>query len=274
MNRLATLLFAAAAAPAFSAESAIEIVRRSLDHDNRNWERANDYTFERRSVQKQLDGDGKVRSTESETRDIIVLYGRPLSRLIEKNGKPVSGKDQAREEERFNKELDKRRRESQDVNGKERERYLKRREEQRQFAREIPEAFNFTLAGEEVVDGHAAYIISAEPKPGYEPRDPRARFLQKMRGKLWIDKQEYQWIKVEAETTDTISFGLFLARLGPGARLIFEQQRVNGELWLPAHAFIKLDARLALLKKLRGEVQIDYLNYRKFSTDSTITIIE
>lgn len=273
MIRLTTLLLVASL-PAGAAESALEIVRRSLDRDSLNWERGNDYTFQQQSVQRQLDGSGKLKKSESRTHDIIIIRGRPCSRLIEKDGKPLSPKDRQKEDERFDKELEKRRRESEEQNSKERQRYLKQREEQRRFAREIPQAFDFTLAGEETISGHPVYVIAAEPKPGYKPRDSSAKFLPKIHGKLWIDKSEYQWVKVEAETTDTISFGLFLARLGPGSVLGFEQQRVNDEVWLPARAHFKLDARLALLKKLRAEIQIDYRNYRKFSTDSKITIIE
>ena len=68
--------------------------------------------------------------------------------------------------------------------------------------------------------------------------------------------------------TDTISFGLFLARLSPGSRLSFEQTRVNDEIWLPLHAQIRVDARLGLLMKVDAEVDVTYRDYRKFQTDS------
>ena len=64
---------------------------------------------------------------------------------------------------------------------------------------------------------------------------------------------------------------LKLARLDPGARMVFEQRRVHGEVWLPSHARMQLAARLALVKKLRGEVEVFWRDYRKFQSDSRIT---
>ena len=254
---------------------AVEIVRRSMSHDQDNWQRAKDYTFEMKSVNRTLDKKGSPTKTRAETHEILVMYGRPIGRLIEKEGKPLTGGEKRKEDEEFEKELAKRRKESQEENSKERRKYLEKREEARRFAREVPDAFNFTLLGSEKLGGRDVYVISAEPKPGYKPHDSQARMLlPKLRGKLWIDKEEYQWVKIEAETIDTISFGLFLARLGRGAQLTFEQSRVNDELWLPSHGYIKVDGRLALLKKVRADAEIHFGKYRKFQTDSKLIVAE
>ncbi len=265
------LLLLVATVPALAADDADAIVRRSLDLDNRNWERAKDYTFRETSLTREYDAARHVKKTESETHDITILYGRPLSRLIEKNGKPLSERDAAKESAKFDRELEKRRRESQDENSRERRKFEERRRRNRQFAQEIPNAFTFTLRGEENVDGHPAWIIAAEPKPGFQPRDTREKFLPKLRGVIWIDKSEYQWVRVEAETIDTISLGWFLARLGPGATLRFEQKRVNDEVWLPARGFITFDGRL-LINRFRGDVEIEYRDYRRFQTDTRIIV--
>jgi len=68
----------------------------------------------------------------------------------------------------------------------------------------------------ETVDGRALYVIQGEPKPGYVPRGKNAKFLTKLRGQLWIDQNDYRWVKADLETIDTISFGWFVARLHKG----------------------------------------------------------
>lgn len=256
-----------------AADNAVDIVRKSLDLDNRNWQRAKDYTFRETSVQRERDAGGNVKKTESEVHEIFVINGRPVSRLVEKNGKPLAGKELAKEDEKFDREVAKRRRETDEENSRERKKYEERRARQRKFADEIPAAFDFKIAGEELVGGHPAWIIDATPKPGFKPNDDRAKFLPKIKARLWIDKQEYQWVKVQAETTEAITFGLFLARLGPGATLQFEQKRINDEVWLPSRADIRLDAR-ALFKKLRGDIEVTYTDYKKFQTETKITIAE
>jgi hypothetical protein len=87
---------------------------------------------------------------------------------------------------------------------------------------------------------------------------------------LWIDKTEYQWVRLEAETTGTISYGLFLARLNPGAKLIFEQTRVNDEIWLPRREFMRGSGRLGLVKKVAMEEELTWSNYRKFQVESKV----
>ena len=77
-------------------------------------------------------------------------------------------------------------------------------------------------------------------------------------------------VKLDAEALDTVSFGLFLVRLNKGARFTLEHTRVNEEVWLPKRVQAAVDARLALVKKFRGQVDVTFSNYRKFQSDSRI----
>jgi hypothetical protein len=65
-----------------------------------------------------------------------------------------------------------------------------------------------------------------------------------------------------------VDFGLL--RIAPGSSMHFDQTRVNDEIWLPSGLPIRFEARVALLKVLRGEYDIHYSNYRKFQSDSKI----
>ena len=85
-----------------------------------------------------------------------------------------------------------------------------------------------------------------------------------------IDQSEYQWVRIEAKTLETISAGLVLARLNPGATLIFEQTRINDEVWLPKRQFVSGSGRLALLKKLSEQQETIWSDYRKFRVDSKV----
>jgi hypothetical protein len=60
------------------------------------------------------------------------------------------------------------------------------------------------------------WVIAATPKTGHTPKRSDAKPLTKVKSELWVDKAEYQWVRLEAETIDTISFGWILARLNPG----------------------------------------------------------
>ena len=262
------------ALPAVAAESALDIVKRSLELQERNFQRSRDYTYQQRQVSRESDGAGRVKTTKTETYDVLRLYGHPYTRLIEKDGKPLSATEERKQEERLRKEMEKRRKETEDPNSKERREFEKDRAREERLLREIPEAFTFQIAGEERVSGKPAWIIQAEPKARYRPKEAIAGMFAKMRGKLWIDQAEYQWVKLEAETIDTISFGLILARLSKGSAFRFEQKRVNDEVWLPSSALIAANGRVALLKKFRADLEVSYSNYKKFQSDSKIVSTE
>ncbi|MBZ5525779.1 MAG: hypothetical protein LAP21_26455 [Acidobacteriia bacterium] len=269
---------AAAASPAEeSSASALpptsdarEIVRRSVEIDHHNFERARNYTARQREVEKHLDKHGQVKLTEIKTWDITFLSGEPYSRLIEKDDKPLSEKDQQKEEEKMEKFIAKHRDESEHEREKRQAKEEKERQEGRLFLRDVVNAFDFRLAGEEQIDGHGVYIIEATPRKDFHPTQPHADLLAKVQGRLWIEKDDYNWVKAGIETIDTISFGLFLARIHKGSRLEFEQTRVNNEIWLMRRVAINASARLALLKNEAVDQEDIFSNYRKFTTGTRI----
>lgn len=59
-----------------------------------------------------------------------------------------------------------------------------------------------------------------------------------------------------------------MVRLHPGTRLEFETVKVGEEVWMPSHAWVRGNGRLALLKKINVEIDSRWDNYRKFQADS------
>jgi hypothetical protein len=261
--RAAPLAILLGTAPWLSAEDAAQIVRNSVTRDSRNWEIARDYTYLEEREERRSGS-----TAERSTFEVMMLYGQPYRRLVRRNGLPLPESEERKERQKSEKEAAARKNESPEKRRKRLAGYEKRRAEERRFFSEIPDAYTFTLAGEENVNGRPAWVINARPRQGYTPRMAQARFLKHMQGRLWIDKAEYQFVKADAETLDTISVGLFVARLQKGAR-IFEQVRVNDEVWLPHRAFVKFAARIALVKRMAGEHEITWSDYRKFRADST-----
>jgi hypothetical protein len=250
--------------------SAQEIVKRSVERDARNFERFKDYTFHEFTEQKRLDKRGKVSHADRELDEVLMLGGRPYSRVLERDGKPLSEKESRREQSKLDKEAAKRAKET----DRDRARYEKDRLEERRFAREIPDAFTFMLLGEERIDGLPVWKIQANPKPGFKPREGRADLLKKVRGTLWIEQTGYQWVRAEIDVIGTISWGLFVLRIPAGAKISFSQTRVNDEVWLPKQIHVRADAKLALMKTFRMDLDVAYSDYRKFRAESQILDIQ
>jgi hypothetical protein len=75
---------------------------------------------------------------------------------------------------------------------------------------------------------------------------------------------------MDVECIDTVSLGLFLARVHKGSRIVFEQTRVNDEVWLPKHVSVKIDVRLALLKNFNAEQEQTFRDYKKFRASARV----
>ncbi|HXA63550.1 MAG TPA: hypothetical protein VNV82_00295 [Bryobacteraceae bacterium] len=270
MQLIISLALAAISASIAGAQDAREIVRKSVELDQANWLRMKDYTWIAHETERDLDSKGTVKSEKTKAWETLVLYGQPHRRMLERDGKPLPPDEQRTEQAK----LDKLAAKLQDETPEQRQRrvtdYEKKRQKDRDFLREVTDLYDFHLEGDQEVDGHAAWVISATPKPGYQPKRGDAKPLRKIRGKIWIDKAEYQWVRLEAETTDTISFGLFIARLNPGAKLVFEQTRVNDEIWLPKRESVTGSGRLGLVKKIALQQELVWSNYRKFQVESKV----
>jgi hypothetical protein len=266
----AILSAAALCAQPLHAQDVREIVRKSVELDQANWLRMKDYTWTAKNTERHLDSAGKTKSVDTEAWETLVLDGELHRRIIERNGKQLSPDEQRKQQEKLDKAVAKLERETPDQRQRRLQELEKNREKDREFLREIPELYDFRLEGDAKVDGHDAWVIDATPKPDYKPKLRDAKPLLKIKGKLWIDKAEFQWVRLEAETTDTISFGLFLARLNPGAKLVFEQTRVNDEIWLPKREFTSGTGRLGLVKKIAMEQELTWSSYRKFQVDSRV----
>lgn len=248
-----------------------ELIQKVADNDDKNDKLQRDYTYIEREVEHKLDGKGNTKSTETKTYEVLEIYGDQVQRLIEKDDKPLSPKEAAKEDEKIQKIIDKRKNETE----KQREKRLKAeekdREESRKWVHEISDAYNFRLVGTEPVGGREAWVIAAEPRPGFVPHLKYANYLSKFHGRVWIDKADLELSKMDAECLDTFSWGLFLARFHKGSRFTLEQTRVNNEVWLPLHLDVKVGVRLALLKGFNIEDEQTFRDYKKFRTDAKIT---
>jgi hypothetical protein len=270
--RVSLLLLLASAMPRLIAAQeqpdVMSLIRKAVENDNANDKKAREYMFIERAETKKKDGSGF--KTEIQTREVFYLYGDEVKRLIAKDDKPLPEKDARKEEERIAKLVEKKKNLSESDRRKHEEKAQKDREEERKFLDEVAQAYDFKLQGLESVGGREAWAIGGEPRRDFHPKSKEAKILPKIRFKAWIDKDDTEWVKVEAEVIDNITFGVFLAKLDKGAHFTLEQARVNDELWLPQHVNIVADARL-LFKHFDITSDITYRDYRKFRGEAKIT---
>ena len=253
-----------------AAQDAREIVRRSLEHDQKNLEAARNYTYLERQLERQFDGSGKLKQQNLRTWDVTLQEGSPYRRLVARNDQPLNAEEQKFEQEKLEHNIEDRRKETKEQRERRIADWERRRRRQREPLKELVDALDFRISGQESLNGGEAWVIDATPHPGYKPKSTAGAILLKMKARLWIDQHDYEWIRMEAETLDTVTFGAFLIRIAKGAHIVMEQTRVNDEVWLPKRIALEGSARLFLVKGMHTQLDFTYSQYRKFSTDSRV----
>ncbi len=239
-------------------------------NDQENYQKQKDLTHIEHQVTQHLDKKGKVTGTDSVTREILILYGRRVEHILERNDKPLGPDEQKKQDAKFDKAVDKLQKESPADRQKRIAKFEEQSRRAREFVTEVANAFNFKFEGEDMVNGRPAYVISGEPSSDYRPKSREGKILSKTRGKMWIDIASTHWVRLDAEFTDTMSFGWFLARVRPGTRVSVDQHLFRDDVWVPGEIKFNLNARVGLFKELFQNVDITFRDWRKFSTDSKI----
>jgi hypothetical protein len=92
-----------------------------------------------------------------------------------------------------------------------------------------------------------------------------------MRGKLWIDKKDVQWVKADAVAMSNVYFGVFIAKLSKGSHIILEQTKLADGTWVPQRIQAKADARTFLVFNHNFEQNITYSNYHKGAVEAPLS---
>lgn len=247
------------------------IVEAALGKDDRNSKLRQDYIYFQTETERELNSKNEVTTTTSKQHEVRTIYGAQYKKLTQRNGVGLPPKEELAENQKLDKFANRQSKLSMAERARIAEEQENKRQKNRDFVKEVPNAFNFSILGEETMSGKPAWVIVADPKPGFKATGFQARMLPNLRGKFWIEKSSMQIMRIEAEVLDTISIGLFLARLSKGTRFNVELELVNNELWAPKKLRMDLDARLALLKHVHASNEIVFSGYRRFSAESKIT---
>jgi hypothetical protein len=232
-----------------------QIVEASIAATRRSWRARYQYTYLQRDEDRRLDAAGRVKSEEVEVSRMIPVNGLPFEQLVEHNGRSLSALEELNQEERLS--------ELKRLTPVQRAERLRKAElENTSLVQELPKAYDFQLEGEEVVNERPAYVLKATPHPSYHAQGRYGKMFSRMEGKLWIDKQDFGWIKAEGQVIEPFSLELFLVRLLRGSRITMEQIRVNDGNWVPQHVEVRAAATIFYVKSLVIDRVLTYTEYR------------
>jgi hypothetical protein len=246
------------AASALAQPDVATIIKRSVEASDADWQAAPQYDYFERD--RRQDGGTK-------TYEVMMILGSDYQRLVAVNGKPLTPEEEAREQQKLEQVIAQRQSESEEQRAQRIAKYEKDRKRDHLLMEQLTVAFDFTLLGEQKLGPYEVYVLQATPRPGYQPPNTETKVLTGMQGKLWIEKQTYQWVKVEAEVVHPVSIAGFLAQVQPGTRFELEKMPVNDGIWLPKHFSMKARAKILFFFSHETQDDESYFDYHKASRD-------
>jgi hypothetical protein len=232
-----------------------DIVARSVAANDADWAAAPAYDFTEQNHNP----------TGSKTFQVMMILGSPYYRLVAINDKALTAPESAQEQQRLERTIARRRAESPQDTAKRVEAYRSDRRRDHLLLGQLTRAFDFTFEREETLGPYSVYVLKATRRKGYRPPNTETQVLTGMEGELWIDKETFQWVKVEAHVVHPVSIKGFLARVEPPTFFELEKAPVGDGPWLPSHFVMRAHAKVLLAFKHNTQEEETYSNYHRSS---------
>lgn len=194
------------------------------------------FTWTERVVSEELDDRSAVKRSEEKLYEAFPIGASSYSRLVQVNGKALSAKELKKEQEReqkFRQNLQSKRKPGE------------KDDDSIVLNEELVSRFRFDLIGQETVGGRTSFVLSFEPKGPHLPEKRRTdRLVNRLRGRLWVDQDEDEITRVEAQIIEPVKmWGGLLATIRTFT-MSFTQTRVEEGVWLPGRFDLRIQGRV------------------------------
>jgi len=233
------------------------LVKEIEAHQRRMDELRENYTFHEITLTDELDSNGAVKETESEERDVFYVNGYRIGRLVRKNGKELTEGERKGEEDRVIKLIEKDMREPTGHS-------FNRRGENAGVGQILP-LMKISNPRRISLNGRSTLAFDFVGDPHTKAHGLAENAARRIAGTVWIDEADREVSRLEAKFDDNFRIGGgFLASIHKGTSLVFEQSRLDQELWMPTASEIHLTARELLVRGVRRNIHVKDAGFRRF----------
>lgn len=231
------------------APTTAEIVERMIEKSRVAAERQklHGMSYTRHTVVEELDAKAAVRERRTRDHAVTSMRGETRMVLLRQDGKAQPSKEHGADEER---EAEHRKAASQRRGKPQGPDFLDAA---------LVRRFDYEPAGEETLDGRRAFVLRFEPKPGATDTGEMAdRFIGLLHGRIWIDAEEFEVVKVDSHLKSTLSVLGGLAATVTRLDFIVERARVAPGLWMNRRLLSYAEGRKVLMSfRMRMDVLQD-----------------
>ena len=246
------------------------LVREVTKNQNALDEIQKQYTCHVTEEQQNVDSKGRITSTTTRESEVFNIGGEEVRHLVAKDGKPLEGNEKKKEDDRFNKAFEKQTREA-EAAARDTKKQAKQQEKDDAQISDFLRAVRFTNARRERFRGEDVIAVDFGPNPDFKPKKAIENVIHQMAGVIWIDEKARDVARLEAHFNANVKIGGGLVgSLEKGSSFVFEQARVNDEVWLPTYDEVHLGGRLLFLKVKANQID-RYTDYKKFRAETKFT---
>ncbi|HET9313984.1 MAG TPA: hypothetical protein VFQ51_00280 [Vicinamibacteria bacterium] len=247
------LMAAQPAAPEASLPEGHAFVRGLVGAQKKNEEALNRYTYDLLDVREELDDKGRVKKRHSRLQEVFYVKGRQVGRLVSEDDVPLAPEKQAKEDKK--------------VSAKVKSILEERTVSEKPGVRlsQILERYDFRSIARETIDGRSALVLDFSARPGKRDLDGDS-VLRRLTGRIWVDEEERQVVRAEFRNTDSVSFGLGIAKL---SRLdaFLEFRKLEDGVWLPRSIRLEYAGR-KVFKGFRTRQTATFDRFRQFEVEA------
>ena len=209
-----------------------------------------DYRALLTSEAREFDGSGEVSEETRVEWESIPIDDARFSRRVAIDGRPLTEEEQVRESEReaaFRTRL--RRLRAGEIEPEQNENAIV-------FDEELVSRYDLTLDGEEQLRNRPSYRIAFAPRDGDLPvRRGMDRALNRLRGRIWIDRETRELARVEFELSDRVRLWWGLVGTIHRVRGSFDRGPVLDGIWGFLQNEVYTDIRVLFSRSRQASIQ-------------------
>jgi len=258
------------ALPLWATDDVNTILRHVVAADHRNEKNAQQYTYIQETIRFALDKDGQMRQTSTVTHEVIFVEGLKYEKLVAREGKPLTPKEQAKVDKDMSQTAAERRKRAHPTSpggAVARTSPFNHKTTDLGSLSELLTLFDNRLIGEEEIRGHKTWVIESTPKKASEQMSMHEKDVLGFGKKFWVDQKDNMVVRAIHTVVEQGS------AMRPGSTLTFEYEKIDADTWEPVTLTMDFSLAKQAIFKPTGRTVYTMHDFHKFDVQSTITVV-
>ena len=236
-----------------------QLMQEVIAHQKQVDKLRENYTYSSTQVTQDIDSNGQVKKTETDEYEVFYVNSHEIDREVNKDGKPLSDHDSEKETERVTKLVEKAEKTPPDQS----------LEGQSISISRVLEIMDVRNPRRENFRGRPTIVFDFVGQKNAKTHGLAEDVSKKLEGTMWVDEADREVTHMEVSFDDNFHVGGGLvANIQKGSNFRFDQEKVNGELWLRDGSEANVQARVLLVKGVNQHFTERDHDFKRFHVDA------